>query len=94
MSKPCPQCGYEATKTHRQLLALYRRHFGDIPVWDMLHRGWITGIADPKESQTDEIVKVIRQELIRFFQLESENELDGFIAGTFEPPWTRNVRVC
>lgn len=60
----------------------------------MLHRGWITGIVDPKESQSEEIVKVIRQELIRFFALETEAELDGFIAGTFEPPWIRNIKVC
>lgn len=84
-SKACPQCGYEGTKTHRQLMLLYRKHFGDIPVWEMLHRGWITGIDEPKDSQTNEIVSAIRQELIRFFEMESETELDGFIAGTFDP---------
>lgn len=53
MTKPCPQCGYERTKTDRGLLALYRKHFRGIPVWDMIHRGWIRSIDDPKEHQTD-----------------------------------------
>lgn len=83
--KPCPQCGYEGTKTHRQLMALYRKHFGGIPVWEMIHRGWIAGIDEPTDSQTDALVTVIRKELIRFFGLESEAELDAFIAGTSDP---------
>jgi hypothetical protein len=81
----CPQCGFERIKTHRQLLALYRKHFGDIPVWDMIHRGWITAIDDPTESQTEQIVIHIRRELMRFFQMENESQLDGFMAGTYDP---------
>ncbi len=91
--KPCPQCGYEGTKSHRSLMALYRKHFGDIPVWEMLHRQWIAGIQDPTDSQADALVALIRQELIRFFELQSETELDGLIAGTFSPPFYR-LNVC
>lgn len=92
--KACPQCGYEGTKTHRQLMVLYRKHFGDIPVWEMLQRRWIAGIDEPTDSQIETLVALIRQELIRFFHLNNEAELDGFIAGTFEPPLTRGMRTC
>lgn len=91
--KICPQCGYEPTKTNRQLMLLYRKHFGSIPVWEMIQRRWIASIDDPRISQTEQIVALIRQELIRFFSLEGEQELDGFIAGTFDPPLNR-YRVC
>lgn len=101
--KTCPQCGYEPTKSNRQLMTLYRKNCGDIPVWDMIHRGWICGsfrYADgsddeyPASLRSEQIVAMVRQELIRFFSLESETELDGFIAGRFEPPLTRNIRTC
>ena len=84
--KRCPSCGYEDTKTQRQMLALYRKHFGDLPVQEMLHRGWIRGPIDPiPASGADALLASIRAEMIRFFQLKSEAELDGFIAGTFDP---------
>lgn len=83
--KACPQCGYQEIKTYRELLALYRKHFADIPVWEMIDRGWITGIDNPTSSQTEQIVIHIRRELMRFFGMKDESQLDGFIAGTFDP---------
>lgn len=83
--RACPQCGYKRIKTHRQLLALYRKHFGDIPVWDMINRGWITAIDEPTEQQTEQVVIHIRRELVRFFGMKDESQLDGFMAGTYDP---------
>jgi hypothetical protein len=67
-------------------MALYRKHFGGIPVWEMIKRGWISVAIEPtSNSETEALLDLVKRQLIAFFRLESEAELDDFIAGKFDP---------
>lgn len=61
--KTCPACGYEPTPSKRQLLHLFKKHFGTLPVWEMTHRGWIEECFTLEEATS---------ELMRFFGFKSE----------------------
>jgi hypothetical protein len=77
-------CGYENTPTARTLLRRYKKAFGDIPVREMIHRGWINlgSVAE------------VRAELIRFFGLKDAAELEAFIAGELDPLAGFGVLAC
>jgi len=71
--KACPNCGYVPSLTNRKLRALYRKHFGAIPVWDMLERCWID--VSNRESASE-----LKDALFRFFECESESDWNDLIA--------------
>lgn len=68
----CPVCGFCNTPTERQIQAMYRKEFGDWPIREMIERGWI----NPADKTS---IGEIRSELCRFFQLDSVDDLDGFL---------------
>lgn len=70
--KPCPCCGYEGTPTDRQILRLHRKHFGNLPIREMIKRGWLK-VNDPLS------LFELRSELCRFFSLKTDEELTEFL---------------
>lgn len=66
--KTCPSCGYEETPSNRQLLAIYKKEFGDIPVRHMLKRGWL-GDVEPDD------ISGLEEAILKFFGVKNEDEL-------------------
>ena len=70
--KVCPNCGYEDRKSLRQAVRLWRIHFGDLPIWEMIQRRWI---AVPEYDN----IPLIEDELKKFFGLKESSDLKAFL---------------
>jgi len=66
--KSCPQCGFEPTPTNRQLLKIYKKEFGSMPIMEMINRGWL---GDVDKDDIPEIEKRI----LKFYGVANEDEL-------------------
>lgn len=70
--KTCPNCGYHNSKSLRELGREWRVEFGEWPILEMQKRRWIAGdIHTP--------IPVVRDELKRFFGLNSDGALTKFL---------------
>lgn len=75
MKRRCPVCGYKDTPTMREVVRLWRVEFGELPILEMIQRGWIRLPADRSNS-----MPAIRDEVRRFFRLKDDHALTQFLA--------------
>lgn len=81
--KACPQCGFAGTLSERRLLSLFREHFPDLPILEMLKRGWISCTTYSRWEARDEwceyeipqMLEEVLTDLMRFFQVKTVEEL-------------------
>lgn len=103
--RKCPQCGFVGTISGKRMLGLMQAHFPDLPVMEMVSRGWISVRTysqwrDRDEWCEDEVPQMLGEvlkELMRFFEVGSVEELkallgwEGDLMDTDKGP--RNLRV-
>ena len=90
--KCCPNCGYTETLKNKQMLQLFAKYFPDMPIMNMLNRGWIqikmySQWGDKSEWHQDEIpqmLKFVSSELMKFFGVDTEDELKEICGWTGE----------
>lgn len=70
--KVCPNCGFDDRKSLRRAVRLWRVHFGDLPIWEMINRRWI---AVPECTN----IPLIEHELKHFFGLKDADDLRVFL---------------
>lgn len=81
--KKCPNCGFVPTLSNRKLVKFFATHFPDLPVWEMIQRGWIRcGVysqwgdrSEWAENEAPQMLRTICDELCRFFEVETDEEL-------------------